>query len=78
MLDNAAVLKWYAEQGLDETIGEERDDPFDAAVALRRDGEPGRTDLGDAHGDLRGAAGLPPYPASASGRLRSTGRSAVW
>ena len=28
MLDAAAVLKWYAEQGLDETIGEDAVDRF--------------------------------------------------
>jgi hypothetical protein len=34
----------------DEPIGEERHDPLDPAVALRRHGQPRGADLGDAHG----------------------------
>jgi hypothetical protein len=45
---------WWGEQGdlvtpLGEPVGQQRDYPFDAAVAAGRNGIPGRSDDGDAY-----------------------------
>src|SRR5258705_7121380 len=46
--------------GVSEPVGEQRDDPFDPAVAARRGGEPDRTEDGDPHRVHHERKGLSP------------------